>query len=209
MTQRPNIKIYAEDLPNDFTYTGKSIAIDTETAGLNIKRDRLCLAQLGDGNGNVWLVKFSGEKYNAPNLCKLLADERIEKMYHYARFDIAVMNHYLGTMSQNNYCTKIASKLVRTYTDRHGLKALVEEFTGVELNKEEQCSDWAAEELTEAQKHYAASDVMYLHKIRAGLDTRLNDTGRMAIAQKCFEFLPTRTALDLLGWTNDIFSHNA
>lgn len=196
------------DLPEGVTFPNNMVAIDTETQGLNVKRDRLCVCQLSDGEGNVWLVKFDGQDWSAPNLKALLADQNITKIFHYARFDIAVLQHYLGVMSAPIFCTKIASKLVRTYTDRHGLKSLVEEVLGERMDKTEGQSDWSAPTLTEAQKHYAAADVIYLHALKAKLEDRLKQRGFLPIANACFSFLPVRAALDLNGWEeHDIFAH--
>ena len=196
------------DLPADAKFPNGAVAIDTETLGLNLHRDRLCVAQLSDGEGNVWLVKFDGTDYSAPNLNKLLADEKITKIYHYARFDVASLYHYLGTMSAPNYCTKIASRLTRTYTDRHGLKTIVGELLGEMMDKTEQSSDWASPMLSEAQKHYAACDVIYLHQLKEEFDVKLKDRGREDLAQSCFDFIPTRVQLDLSGWDEeDIFAH--
>src|SRR5262249_11333713 len=188
-------------------------AIDTETMGLKPGRDRLCLVQLSAGDGTAHLVKFDvnreqGGAYAAPNLIALLRDPGVTKIFHYARFDIAVLQHYLGVMPQPIYCTKIASKLVRTFTDRHGLKDLCRELLGIELSKEQQSSDWGAAELTPAQLKYAAADVLHLHALRAKLDEMLVREGRSAIAASCFAFLPTRALLDLAGWgEEDIFQH--
>lgn len=196
------------DLPDGVTFPDGMVAIDTETLGLNVKRDRLCVAQLGDGKGNVWLVKFDGTDYAAPNLKTLLVDPRVQKIFHYARFDIAVFREYLDVDVAPLFCTKIASKLVRTYTDKHGLKNLTQELLGVEMDKFQQQSDWSAPILTEAQKHYAASDVIYLHDLKTELENRLRERNRLELAIQCFTFLPTRVALDLAGWEEtDIFAH--
>lgn len=196
------------DLPDGVTFPDGMVAIDTETLGLNVKRDRLCVAQLGDGKGNVWLVKFDGTDYSAPNLKALLVDPRVQKIFHYARFDIAVFREYLDVDVAPLFCTKIASKLVRTYTDKHGLKNLTQELLGVEMDKFQQQSDWSAPILTEAQKHYAASDVIYLHDLKTELENRLRERNRLELAIQCFTFLPTRVALDLAGWEEtDIFAH--
>ncbi len=196
------------DLPDGVTFPDGMVAIDTETLGLNVKRDRLCVAQLGDGKGNVWLVKFDGSDYSAPNLKALLNDPRVQKIFHYARFDVAVFREYLDVDVTPVFCTKIASKLVRTYTDKHGLKNLTEELLGVQMDKFQQQSDWSAPVLTEAQKHYAASDVIYLHELKIELESRLRARGRLELAASCFNFLPTRVALDLAGWDeHDIFAH--
>ncbi|MAQ71712.1 MAG: ribonuclease D [Alphaproteobacteria bacterium] len=202
------VQIHKNDLPDGLDF-GKSVAIDTETLGLNPLRDRLCLVQLSAGDGTVHIVQMDGEDYSAPNLKKLLEDKSVEKIFHFARFDVAVMKHYLGADCSPVFCTKIASKLTRTYTDRHGLKDVVREFCNTELDKQQQSSDWAAEELTEQQIKYAASDVLYLHKVRDGLIARLEREGRTNLAKNCFEFLPTRAELDLSGWAEtDIFSHS-
>ncbi|KZB52432.1 ribonuclease D [Thalassospira xiamenensis] len=195
------------DLPDGLDL-GKVVAIDSETMGLNPHRDRLCVVQLSAGDGDVHLVKFDGENYEAPNLKKLLADPSVLKLFHFGRFDIAVMDKYLGVRCAPVYCTKIASKLVRTYTDRHGLKDLVRELVGVNLDKQQQSSDWGSADLSDEQITYAASDVLYLHKAKEELDRRLAREGRTELAQACFEFLPTRAMLDLSGWEEtDIFAH--
>lgn len=203
----PIIKLHKGDLPDNVTFTG-SVAIDSETLGLNPHRDRLCLVQLSAGDGTAHLVQFDGKDYSAPNLKRLLADEAVLKIFHFARFDVAVMQKYLGVTTAPIYCTKIASKLVRTYTDRHGLKDLCAELAGVELSKQQQSSDWAADTLSDQQKHYAASDVLYLHVMMAKLDLMLDRDGRRAYAEAAFRFLPTRAALDLAGFPeDDIFAH--
>ncbi len=195
------------DLPDGLDL-GKIVAIDSETMGLNPHRDRLCVVQLSSGDGDAHLVKFDGENYEAPNLKKLLADSSVLKLFHFGRFDIAVMDKYLGVRCAPVYCTKIASKLVRTYTDRHGLKDLVRELAGVNLDKQQQSSDWGLADLSEEQIAYAASDVLYLHKAMEELDRRLAREGRTELARACFDFLPTRATLDLGGWDDiDIFSH--
>lgn len=202
------IIVYDNDLPKDFTLAG-DIAIDTEAMGLNNMRDRLCVVQLSNGDGNAHLVKFHGQKYNAPHLKKLLENKESTKIFHFARFDVAIIMHYLNVEFANIYCTKIASYLVRTFTDSHSLKDLCKDFLGVQLSKAQRSSDWGAEKLTKEQQEYAANDVLYLHKIRAHLNTMLVREGRMEIAQKCFDFIPARAKLDLLGWNEiDIFSHN-
>jgi ribonuclease D len=203
----PVIKLHKGDLPASVKFSG-SVAIDTETLGLNPHRDRLCLVQLSAGDGNAHLVQFDGKNYEAPRLKALLADPAVTKIFHYARFDVAVLHKYLGVATAPLYCTKIASKLVRTYTDRHGLKDLVAELAGIELNKQQQSSDWANEALSDQQRHYAASDVLHLHAIKTKLDMMLDRDGRMAFAQAAFGFLPVRAALDLAGFPeDDIFSH--
>ncbi len=200
-------ELYHGDLPDGLDL-GPVVAIDTETMGLNPHRDRLCLAQLSSGDGNAHLVKFGPGPIDAPNLRRLLANPNILKLFHFGRFDIAVMRHYLGVSARPVYCTKIASKLVRTYTDRHGLKELCRELIGVDLSKEQQSSDWGAAELSAQQQAYAASDVLYLHALKACLDEMLEREGRTETAQACFDFLPTRAELDLAGWPElDIFEH--
>lgn len=200
--------LHLGDLPDDLDL-GKVVAIDSETMGLNPHRDRLCVVQLSSGDGDAHLVKFDGEDYSAPNLKKLLADSSVLKLFHFGRFDIAVMDKYLGVRCAPVYCTKIASKLVRTYTDRHGLKDVLRETVGVEISKQQQSSDWGAPELSKEQIDYAASDVLYLHKAREELDRRLVREGRMEMAQACFDFLPMRATLDLAGWEEtDIFAHS-
>ncbi len=199
--------LYQNDLPNDLDL-GPVIAIDCETMGLNPHRDRLCVVQLSGGDGHAHIVQIAKGQSDAPNLCKLLGDSSVLKLFHYGRFDIAAMYHAFGTLAAPVYCTKIASKLVRTYTDRHGLKNLVQELLSVDISKQQQMSDWGAETLTDAQLSYAASDVLHLHRLRDVLDARLAREGRSEIAQACFDFLPTRAKLDLAGWPEiDIFSH--
>ena len=201
------IKLHRGDLPADFD-AGAAIAIDTETLGLKPWRDKLCLVQISCGDGNAHLVQVDRSTYAAPHLKAVLADAKVKKIFHFARFDIAALKHHLGVDTQNIYCTKIASRLVRTYTDRHGLKDLVKELLGIELDKQQQSSDWGAHILSEQQKKYAAQDVLYLHELKARLDQMLEREGRKAIAQSCFDFLPTRAALDLLGWPEeDVFAH--
>ncbi len=201
------IKLYRGDLPDGLDL-GPLVAIDTETLGLNPHRDRLCLAQLSGGDGVCHAVQFAAGDYAAPNLKKLLADPAVTKLFHFARFDVAVFRRYLGVDCKPVYCTKIASKLVRTYTDKHGLKDLVRELLNVDLSKEQQSSDWGADELTEKQLAYAANDVAYLHQLKAALDGMLAREGRAGLAQACFDFLPSRAALDLAGWDEvDIFAH--
>ena len=203
----PNIKLHKRDLPSDLTL-GPSVAIDSETMGLIPQRDRLCLVQLSDGNGTVHLVQIEQGQTEAPNLSALLTDPDTLKLFHFGRFDIAVMYHAFGSLAAPVYCTKIASKLVRTYTDRHGLKNLVQEILDVDISKQQQSSDWGADTLSEAQMAYAASDVLYLHQLKDALDVRLEREGRAEIAQACFDFLPTRAKLDLAGWPEtDIFAH--
>lgn len=201
------IKLYKNDLPDGLDL-GPLVAIDTETLGLNPHRDRLCLAQLSSGDNVCHAVQFEAGRYAAPNLKRLLADRSVTKLFHFARFDVAVLRQYLGVLTGPVYCTKIASKLVRTYTDKHGLKDLVKELLGVDLSKEQQSSDWGAAELSEKQLSYAANDVAYLHRLRDVLDSMLAREGRTEIANACFAFLPARAELDLMGWENtDIFAH--
>lgn len=202
------IRYHHEDLP-DLSNYGSSVAIDTETMGLMPHRDRLCVVQLSPGDGTVDVVKIALGQKRAPNLEKLLGDPNVTKIFHYARFDLAALWHAFGVMPAPVYCTKIASKLTRTYTDRHGLKDLCRDLLGVELSKQQQSSDWGAPELTEAQLAYAASDVLYLHQLVAKLDPVLEREGRREIADACFRFLPTRAKLDLMGWTEtDILGHS-
>jgi ribonuclease D len=201
------VKLYRGDLPVDFN-PGTSVAIDTETLGLKPARDKLCLVQISTGDGNAVLVQMDRTKYDAPNLKALLANPKVLKIFHFARFDVAVLKQYLDVDTAPLFCTKIASKLVRTYTDRHGLKELVRELLGIDLNKLQQSSDWGAHSLTDAQKAYAAEDVVYLHELKQRLEQMLEREGRTALAKACFEFLPTRTTLDLLGWSEeDVFAH--
>ena len=203
------VHLHEEDIPADLFAPGASIAVDTETMGLITPRDRLCVVQLSDGGPDEHLVRFApGSDYAAPNLKALLADTGRLKLYHFGRFDIAALEFYLGIVAAPVYCTKIASRLVRTYTDRHGLKELVRELLGVEISKQQQSSDWGGPELSDAQKDYAASDVRYLHRLKAELDRRLAREGRTGLAQACFDFLPARAALDIAGWAEtDIFAH--
>ncbi|WP_230483927.1 ribonuclease D [Sphingomonas sp. Leaf21] len=203
------VHLHEEDIPADLFAPGASIAVDTETMGLITPRDRLCVVQLSDGGPDEHLVRFGPDSdYAAPNLRALLADPARLKLYHFGRFDIAAIRHYLGVVAAPVYCTKIASRLIRTYTDRHGLKELVRELLGIDLSKAQQSSDWGAPELTDAQREYAASDVRYLHRMKVELDKRLAREGRMALAQACFDFLPARAELDLAGWPEvDIFAH--
>jgi ribonuclease D len=202
------VYLHQEDLPADVLAPGP-VAVDTETMGLQPGRDRLCLVQISDGGGNEHLVRFAqGSSFAAPNLKAVLADPSRLKLYHFARFDLASIHAYLGVMAAPVFCTKIASRLVRTYTDRHGLKDLVRELLAVEISKQQQSSDWGANELSDAQKEYAASDVRYLHRMRDILDVRLARENRTAVAQACFDFLPHRALLDLAGWPEtDIFAH--
>ncbi len=201
------ITLHKGDLPEGVAF-GDSVAIDTETLGLNPHRDRLCLVQLSAGDGTAHLVQFDGSNYEAPRLKAVLADNNVLKIFHFARFDIAVMQRYLDVAATPVYCTKIASKLVRTYTDRHGLKDVVSELAGVELSKQQQSSDWAAAQLTDRQVAYAASDVLYLHTVKRRLDEMLVREGRTQLAERSFQFLPTRAELDLCGFGDiDVFSH--
>lgn len=204
------VYLHEEDLPADVLGPGP-LAIDTETMGLITPRDRLCLVQISDGSGDEHLVRFApGSDYAAPNLKAALADPARLKLYHFARFDLAAIEHYMGVMAAPVFCTKIASKLVRTYTDRHGLKDLVRELLGKELSKQQQSSDWGAAELSEAQREYAASDVRHLHAMHAILVERLAREHRTELAQAAFDFLPYRARLDLAGWADkDLFSHEA
>ncbi|MFU7526937.1 ribonuclease D [Qipengyuania sp. ASV99] len=204
------VHFHEEDLPAGVLQGTGALAVDTETMGLITHRDRLCLVQISDGSGDEHLVRFApGSEYEAPNLCAVLGDPAREKLYHFARFDLAAIQYYLGVMAGPVFCTKIASKLVRTYTDRHGLKNLVDELLNENISKQQQSSDWGGAVLNEAQRDYAASDVRYLHALRDELTVRLEREGRMEIAQACFDFLPTRALLDIAGWDGrDIFSHN-
>ena len=199
--------LHRRDLPDGLDL-GPVIAIDCETMGLNPHRDRLCLVQLSGGDGEAHLVQIAQDQAEAPNLVRLLADPTVLKLFHFGRFDIAAMAHAFGVVARPVYCTKIASKLVRTYTDRHGLKQLLAELVNVDVSKQQQTSDWGAAELTEAQRDYAASDVLHLHALKRELDTLLEREGRMEVAQACFDFLPMRARLDLMGWPEqDIFAH--
>ncbi len=199
--------LYIGDLPVDLDL-GPIVAIDCETMGLNPHRDRLCVIQMSGGDGNAHMVQVQQGQTEAPNLCKMLADPKVLKLFHFGRFDIAAMANAFGTVTAPVYCTKIASKLVRTYTDRHGLKNLLQELMNKDISKQQQSSDWGAEKLTDAQLDYAASDVLYLHELREKLNVMLEREGRMEMAQACFDFLPMRARLDLAGWPEiDIFSH--
>jgi ribonuclease D len=202
------VHFHEEDIPAGALGPGP-VAVDTETMGLITPRDRLCVVQISDGGGDEHLVRFGPTSdYAAPNLRAVLADPGRLKLYHFARFDLAAIKHYLGVVAAPVYCTKIASRLVRTYTDRHGLKELVRELCGQEVSKQQQSSDWGAPDLSEAQRDYAASDVRFLHEMKDKLDVRLIREGRMALAQACFDFLPARAELDLAGWPEiDIFAH--
>ncbi|MDG1431861.1 MAG: ribonuclease D [Paracoccaceae bacterium] len=199
--------LYQGDLPDDLDL-GPVVAIDCETMGLNPHRDRLCLIQMSSGDGHTHLVQVAKGQTSAPNLARMLEDPNVLKLFHFGRFDIAAMYNAFGALTAPVYCTKIASKLVRTYTDRHGLKNLLQELLNVDISKHQQMSDWGAESLTDAQLDYAASDVLYLHKLRDVLNGRLAREGRTEMAQACFDFLPTRAKLDLAGWPEiDIFAH--
>jgi ribonuclease D len=204
------VHFHEEDLPEGVTFADGPVAVDTETLGLITHRDRLCLVQLSDGHGDEHLVRFApGSAFDAPRLKALLGDPGRLKLFHYARFDLAALYFYLGVMAAPVFCTKIASKLTRTYTDRHGLKNLVSELLAADLSKQQQLSDWGAPEINEAQREYAASDVRFLHRLREVLGERLAREQRTELAQACFDFLPTRARLDLAGWADkDMFSHD-
>ena len=204
------VHFHEEDLPAGVFAPGAALAVDTETMGLVTQRDRLCVVQISDGGGDEHLVRFAaGSRYDAPNLKAVLADPARVKLYHFARFDLAAIEHYLGVMAAPVFCTKIASKLTRTYTDRHGLKNLLNELLNEDISKQQQSSDWGAPELTDAQRDYAASDVRYLHRLYEVFVERLRREGRQELAQACFDFLPTRARLDIAGWADrDIFSHD-
>jgi ribonuclease D len=202
-----SITLHQRDLPDGLDL-GPVVAVDTETMGLNPHRDRLCLVQLSRGDGTAHLVQVAPAQRTAPNLARMLLDPGVEKLFHYGRFDIAVLAHAFGAVARPVWCTKIASKLTRTFTDRHGLKDLCRELLGVDLSKAQQSSDWGAGELTQAQMEYAASDVLHLHRLREVLSERLAREGRAAMAEACFRFLPERAMLDLAGWPEeDIFAH--
>lgn len=199
--------LYKRDLP-DGLELGPVVAIDTETMGLNPHRDRLCVVQLSSGDGNAHIIHIENGQTEAPNLVAMLTNPDVLKLFHFARFDVAALLKAFGVLTAPVYCTKIASKLVRTYTDRHGLKVLLDEMLHVDVSKQQQQTDWGARELTEAQLDYAASDVLYLHRLKGKLDTRLAREGRSEVAQACFDFLPSRARLDLMGWPEiDIFAH--
>lgn len=202
------IYLHRNDLPDGLDL-GPLVAIDTETMGLDPRRDRLCVVQLSSGNGDAHLVQIAQGQKAAPNLERLLTDPTVLKLFHFGRFDIAAMKKAFGVTTAPVWCTKIASRLIRTFTDRHGLKYLLAELVGVDVSKQQQTSDWGSESLTDAQKEYAASDVLYLHKLKEALEARLVREGRMDLAQRCFDFLPTRAELDLMGWDepNDLFHH--
>ena len=205
-----SIHFHEEDLPEGVAFAEGPIAVDTEAMGLMPGRDRLCLVQLSDGKGDEHLVRFGpASDYSAPRLKALLADPKRLKLYHFARFDVAIISKYLGLVAAPLYCTRTASRLVRTYTDRHGLKDLVKELLGLDLSKQQQTSDWGAAEISDAQREYAASDVRYLHALKARLDERLQRENRVALAQGCFDFIPHRALLDLAGWAEqDVFAHD-
>ncbi|QYZ69849.1 ribonuclease D [Neotabrizicola shimadae] len=202
------IHLHKNDLPDGLSF-GPIVAIDTETMGLDPRRDRLCVVQLSAGDGSAHLVQIDRGQTRAPNLERLLADPSVLKLFHFGRFDIAALQRAFGVRTAPVWCTKIASKLIRTFTDRHGLKYLLQELVGVDVSKQQQTSDWGSEVLNDAQKEYAASDVLYLHQLKTELELRLKREGRMELAQRCFDFLPTRAELDLLGWDepNDLFHH--
>jgi ribonuclease D len=201
------IRLHKGDLPDGLDL-GRAVAVDTETLGLNPARDRLCLVQLSSGDGGAHLVQFARDEYQAPNLKRLLTDQSVLKLFHFARFDLATLRRYVGVMASPVYCTRTASKLARTYTDKHGLKDLVKELLDIDLSKQQQSSDWGAANLTEQQLAYAANDVAFLHRLKEGLDAMLIREGRMELAQACFGFLPARAELDLAGWGDvDIFAH--
>ena len=201
------VRLHRADLPADWTY-GDAVAIDTETLGLSLARDRLCVVQLSRGDGDAEVVKIEPGQRNAPNLERLLKDPNVVKLFHFGRFDMAVLQHAFGVMAEPVYCTKIASKIARTYSDRHGLKDLTRELIGVEISKQQQSSDWGAEALTDAQLAYAASDVLHLHALRQKLDAMLAREGRDGLARAAFAFLPERVRLDLAGFAEmDVFSH--
>jgi len=201
------IRLHKGDLPTGLDL-GRTVAVDTEALGLNPGRDRLCLVQLSSGDGSAHLVQFARDQYDAPNLKRLLTDASVLKLFHFARFDLAILRRYLGVMGAPVYCTRTASKLARTYTDKHGLKDLVKELLDIDLSKQQQSSDWGAENLSEQQLAYAANDVAFLHRLKEALDGMLQREGRMELAQACFGFLPTRAELDLAGWgEGDIFAH--
>jgi ribonuclease D len=202
------VKIHQGDLPDGLDF-GSSVAVDTETMGLHAHRDKLCVVQLSAGDDDAHLVQLDRKTYHAPNLKKLMEDKNVTKIFHYARFDVGMLKAYLGADTAPLYCTKIASRLARTYTDRHGLKDLVREMLGVEMSKQQQSSDWGTPVLSDAQRQYAALDVIYLHELKLRLDQMLRREGRAELAQACFEFLPHRANLDLAGWPEeDIFAHS-
>src|SRR5688500_4027345 len=201
------VTLHKNDLPASLSF-GSSVAVDTEAMGLNNKRDRLCLVQLSAGDGHAHLVQFGRGQYDAPNLKKLLADPGVTKIFHFARFDVSIIRHYLGVECRPLYCTKIASTLARTYTDKHSLRELCRELLGVELNKQQQSSDWGADAFSDEQMAYAANDVLHLHALKMKLDMMLDREGRLALARQIMDFIPVRAALDLEGWPDlDIFAH--
>jgi ribonuclease D len=203
------IRLHRGDLPDLSRYTGPAVAVDTETMGLDVRRDRLCVVQLSPGDGSADVVQIPASDVNAPNLKRLMADPAILKIFHFARFDLATICNATGVMPQPVYCTRTASRLVRTYTDKHGLKDLARELLGVDISKQQQSSDWGAAKLTEAQLAYAASDVLHLHALKDKLDPMLAREGRAGLAEACFRFLPERARLDLAGWAaEDIFAHS-
>ncbi len=200
--------IHKGDLPNGFVLNG-DLAVDTEALGLSNQRDRLCVVQLSDGNGQAHLVQFAPGIYNAPNLCALLSDEKRVKIFHFARFDVAIIKRYLNILPSPLYCTRTASRLARTYSDKHGYKEICKELLGVDISKQQQSSYWGIENLSADQVEYAASDVLYLHKLREKLNSILSREGRLKLAEACFDFIPQRALLDLAGWENeDIFAHS-
>jgi ribonuclease D len=202
------ITLHAGDLPDGIDL-GPMVAVDTETLGLNLVRDRLCLVQLSSGDGDAHLVQLDRRTYEAPNLKRMLSDPAVTKIFHFARFDVAMLARHLGIMTEPVYCTKIASRLTRTYTDRHGLKDLVREMLGIDISKQQQTSDWGAATLTDAQLQYAAADVLYLHELKQRFDALLARDGRTHLADACFRFLPTRALLDIAGWADeDVFAHS-
>ena len=203
-----SIHLYPNALPDDLVL-GPVVAIDTETMGLDPRRDRLCLVQLSSGDGEAHLVQIDRGQTEAPNMTKLLTDPKVVKLFHFGRFDIAALENAFGVVTSPVWCTKITSRLVRTFTDRHGLKYLLQELVGVDVSKQQQTSDWGAADLSDAQLEYAASDVLHLHKLKDALEERLKRENRLGLAQACFDFLPARAHLDLLGWGDegDIFRH--
>ena len=206
-TRKPAFEVHRGDLPKGLTFD-HAVAVDCESQGLHLSRDRLCVVQLSAGDGTAHLVHFPEPEFDAPNLKAVLADKRVTKIFHFARFDLTTMRRHLGVMAVPVYCTKIASRLVRTYTDRHGLKDLCKELLGIDLSKEQQSSDWAAEKLSQAQIHYAAADVLHLHALKEKLDAMLAREDRALLAEQCFAFLPVRVELDLAGFeAEDLFAH--
>lgn len=199
-------KLYKNDLPADVNL-GKLVAIDTETMGLQVLRDRLCVVQLSSGDGNTHIVQLEKGSYAAPNLKKLLTDASVQKIFHFARFDVAAIKYYMGVDVANIYCTRTASKFARTYTDNHGLKSVLEEYLAIDISKKQQSSYWGAEELSDKQLDYAANDVLYLHKLKELLDERLKREERLELALKCMAVIPLRAELDIAGWTDDIWAH--